>query len=579
MGSDLPPVNAVPAGATNEKGTPMKRAAGSLRRQSGYLLALALVLPSLIWVLLDRSVWPWDQAWYGEVSVELYCSFRQGLGPWVEAMRGAFGSKAPAVAWFGQWFVPIGQLLGSMDLGLHLSVLICQALTLMLVYRIGQRIAAGNDWITPMAGCLLVGGAPLFVGMSHQYFAEPIQTLAVVWILYAAVAAPTWTRVNTLTQLLAAGSVALLAKSSTPAYCLLPGLMAASTLFLRKPISQAPPQGRQFGRWICLLVSVALLAATTAWYQRNLGGVLRHAYDASVGDIALDYGKRDLFLAKMSFWLKAVRLSLFSPLSLGVVFLVAAIGLTVSLSAVVRRREKLTLSWTALLALFSAVHIVGFLAMASRSINEDTRFLMPLLPSLAILFMWALTQIKHRSIAAAGVALLFVQWTDTCGIALGLRERNACNWLIPFDADATKAQEVSRLVARSSQEETSASRYNIVGVESPWLNANTCSYLAAQGKLASGRRPYYTSLGYAERDEQKALRRLEDVNTLYFITREGSFPDDFLNRVSEGVAKKVAQDSRYERQSYASSLDVVIYRRRDILPQQSTTGRGRASLR
>src|SRR6266545_2399673 len=75
------------------------------------LLALSLA-PSVLWIALDEHVWPWDQAWYGQVTVELYYTLREDPGEWLPAMVHAFGIKAPGTAWLGQWFVPLGALFG-----------------------------------------------------------------------------------------------------------------------------------------------------------------------------------------------------------------------------------------------------------------------------------------------------------------------------------------------------------------------------------------------------------------------------------------------------------------------------------
>ena len=37
-----------------------------------YLVPVAMVSPSLIWIALDKSVWMWDEAIYGKGSVELF---------------------------------------------------------------------------------------------------------------------------------------------------------------------------------------------------------------------------------------------------------------------------------------------------------------------------------------------------------------------------------------------------------------------------------------------------------------------------------------------------------------------------
>src|SRR6266851_854097 len=158
---------------------------------SRILLALfysILLLPSFVWVFLDRSVWPWDQAWYGEVTVQLYSTLRHEPGKWLQAMIAAFGTKPPAIAWIGQWFVPFGKRMGSIDLALHLSVLLIQFLTLVMVWRLGREVFPERSRWLPAIGCLFVGSAPLFIGLSHQYFPEPLQNLAVLWIFYIALA-------------------------------------------------------------------------------------------------------------------------------------------------------------------------------------------------------------------------------------------------------------------------------------------------------------------------------------------------------------------------------------------------------
>src|SRR5260370_25875737 len=87
-----------------------------------YIVSVLLVLPNFYWVLKDKTVWPWDQAWYGEVSVDLWYLLTHHLGQWPAAMLSAFGSKTPGVAWFGQFFVPLGQAVGSIWVGLLLSI-------------------------------------------------------------------------------------------------------------------------------------------------------------------------------------------------------------------------------------------------------------------------------------------------------------------------------------------------------------------------------------------------------------------------------------------------------------------------
>src|SRR6266851_1260236 len=64
-----------------------------------YVVSVLLLLPGVYWVLKDQTVWPYDQAWYAEVSVDLWYSLTHHPGEWAASMLSAFGTKAPGVAW------------------------------------------------------------------------------------------------------------------------------------------------------------------------------------------------------------------------------------------------------------------------------------------------------------------------------------------------------------------------------------------------------------------------------------------------------------------------------------------------
>src|SRR6266545_2147153 len=86
------------------------------------LVPMAMISPSLIWIALDKSVWSWDPAYYGGASVELFLNLIYVPTGWISQMLNFMRSHAPGVAWFGQFFVLPGYLLGSIDVGLLLSV-------------------------------------------------------------------------------------------------------------------------------------------------------------------------------------------------------------------------------------------------------------------------------------------------------------------------------------------------------------------------------------------------------------------------------------------------------------------------
>ena len=62
-------------------------------------ICLVLLLPSLFWIAKDKAVWLWDQAWYGEVSVDLWYLLIHHPKQWLAALHEAFAIKAPGIAW------------------------------------------------------------------------------------------------------------------------------------------------------------------------------------------------------------------------------------------------------------------------------------------------------------------------------------------------------------------------------------------------------------------------------------------------------------------------------------------------
>src|SRR5262245_49099107 len=132
---------------------------GSLIRKdnilSAYFVPIAVVFPSLIWIALDKSVWTWDPALYGKNSVELFFVLIRTPSVWISQMLDTLRAHAPGVSWFGQLFVPLGYLMGSVDAGLLLSIWVTQALTLVLTYRSFLELSA-HDNLVSIAGCMII---------------------------------------------------------------------------------------------------------------------------------------------------------------------------------------------------------------------------------------------------------------------------------------------------------------------------------------------------------------------------------------------------------------------------------------
>lgn len=536
------------------------------------ILIPALFVPSLIWVVRDMSVWPWDQAWYGEVSADLYYLLTHQPGAWGAAMLHAFGSKAPGMAWLGQAFVPIGQIIGRVETGLLFSILIFQAGTMWLIYSIGRRLAPDQPLVA-IAGIVFAASAPLFIGLSHQYFVEPMQTLAVTLFFYLALIAPRLSRTRLLAGLIGATAAGMLAKSSTPMYAILPGLVATTVLVLPESQAAERPTGRS-AAWVPLTFAGFALLAAVVWYAINLRGVLHKAYFSAVGEIALDYGRRDAFLNKLDTWLAALQVGFGLPRVLLLSGIAFAGGLVY---AFIRWRRTARAqspnpaatpqAWQehAHIVLGCAVlQIVGVLTILSLSINEEPRFLLPVLPALAIVLMWGLSRIRMTAVSALITVVFGIQYAVIHAQAHGMiaPRPDISHWVRPVETGPADYHRLQRAVELTCTDDTNL-RYTVIGVEFPAFNANSASFFSAKNRLRSGRRCYYISMGYAETDFDRALNRIFDMRTAFFVSLAEEWqtePPNFLNVLSIPMLHFIETSPEFETEVNDPVTGLLIFR-------------------
>ncbi len=524
------------------------------------LLTALLVLPSLVWDCRDRSVWQWDQSAYGEMSVELFYKLLHDPGQWPTTMLHAVVIKAPGIAWFGQWFVPLGQVLGSVDRGLRLSVLVCQFVTVALVMMIGRQL--GGGLAVSLAGGLVVASAPLFVGMSHQFMVEVLQTMAVAWIYWIALRGRDWPRLTLLAHLSGAAAVAMLAKQSSPLYCLLPGAIGVVWLFVPRRRWTEASACRLVLQLGALAAATGLLAMMAAWYYLNLEHLYRHSVQAAVGDLAIHYGSKGPLAAKTWFWLSAASDGLFTP----PLFLVT-VGITLACAVAFWRgngRASLwqwsTADW---LAAAAFLQIVAVYAVLCFSVAEVTRYLLPGLPAVAVLTMWSLSRLSRPVLTQAFAGLAAVQWLAVYAVAFGLLDLRLDPWLIRIERDPTVAGDLDRVIDLTVAEPVPANRFHVVGVDLPWLNLNSLNYCAAKRELAAHRRGYFRNLGFGETRLERALANVAALRPAYFVSLEAARqpkPPDFLNTVSLAVLQAVERSPRFRRVPFDSDSGIVVYR-------------------
>jgi hypothetical protein len=541
-----------------------------------WITCAILLLPSLYWVFYDSSVWPWDPAWYGQASVDLWYTLIHEPLHWLKEMRRAFEIKAPGVAWLGQFFVPVGQCLRSIEAGLLLSVLVTQLGTLVLSYKTAERLFP-EQRLLPFLNVMLVASSPLFIGLSHQYFAEPLQLFSVSYFYWLAVASRNMGRGRLAGHLLSATAVAMLAKVTSPMYCLLPGLIALWNWVRSYPEGAKEDTGCSSAR-VPLVAGIALFAAALAWYGEHLRLVFHFAEEASSGNLASQYGVRDTFLNQLQFWLTSAQQSFWVPPVLVVLGLALTAIVAVKSVRLFGERPPDSWNWRATLATAAGFQVVAVLLLFSLNVNRTTRYLLPLLPSLALV-VCCVSSVKQSWPALALCVLLLAQWTYVQSQALGLGPPDLEAWTVSGNRREMIRRGISPLVRRPRPEKLRKTelqelvqhtagrgvrdRYNLCGIDLPWLNHNSLSFYAAKNRLKTGRRCYYTSLGYAEENPTNAWNRLNSLKIAYFISLDAKAHPKrpgLLNRVSLPVLERIQSDPRFVREPFDTRLDLVVFR-------------------
>jgi hypothetical protein len=440
-------------------------------------------------------VWSWDPAFYATGAVDLWFRLAHRPSAWFEAMRSVLWVKAPGIAWFGQLFVPLGRWLGTVERGLLASVLLAQLGTLVLLYRVGRRMAPLWPW-PAVAGVVFAASSPLFVSLSHHFLTEALQAFAIASVWWVAAESPSTPPHRTLLRLVVAASLGLVAKVSTPAFVVVPASLAAYRAvrgLLRtapRPVLGAPDAG-----WA--VVAAGTVGLCAAWYARNGRQAYAFAAWASSGDVALEFGHKDTVIRKLAHWLDALQRAFVLEPAGWLLLLAALLAIWIAFRRHWRGEGRQDPPAARALLGASLAQIVLVLAVLSVTINEETRYLLALAPSLAVLVIGLASALRTR-VLAAGLVLAFVgQWAIVHGRHLAPPTAGSTfYWGGSPVADAPRMKELALVVDRACTPRW-AGRVLMTGVNFDWLNLHTLAFYSTKAQLRTGFRCYFEYLGHA----------------------------------------------------------------------------------
>lgn len=452
----------------------------------GFVIATALVSPAAVWIALDRSPFGGDQSEYATRTLILFRALITSPSQWAALMVTGEGFRPPGIAWVGQFFVPLGYLIGSIDRGLLCSILAVQFISLILLFRLIWEISDGSALCATL-GCLVVAAAPLFVGLSQNYMVEPLQTLSVIWLFLIMALSARWGRALIVGQLAGAVTLAMLAKASSPLYCFAPAFVALRFAF-------GPGQSDKRWGWrdtdtvLTLAAAVPLSVACTIWYGHNYRSVIAHVAGSSFGPMAAVWGKNDTFVNSLVYWLRTAQRGFFSTDRVGM--LVVVICVAGGIYCLLKRKHSVSH--------FRLYYFVVILQLAvpfgafAQASNRLSRVLLASLPCCSILFCLIMSEVNRRILTGLLAGIFAFQFGSVHAQNLTIVRRNATGFMRPIDRDGKAARVIESIVSRTCTG-TDQAIVNVLAVDptvkGDWLAPVPANYVVERDLVTGTAQP------------------------------------------------------------------------------------------
>lgn len=361
---------------------------------------LILVLPTLIWIAADHSIWYGDPGGYALMSIGLYRNMTSNFANWKFGLLNNY--KAPMIIWLGEFFVPLAKLTGSISFSLLLLPLTSLFITLMLTFRI-CRILFNSVAISGCC-CLIIAASPLCNGLCEGFWVDPLQLAITTWFIYIMLKAGSRDFFSALSEFIIALSVAFLIKVSSPLYIIGPVFGFLFVVFGKAPVMNFTKKNIFF-----LFISALFLIAAAVFYIHNFTALFGFArYAATSNAFGSDESRGKL-------WIENVSHRLFAGPTAKLAILLFAWAFV---KTIWQRKFE------ASRGIFFVVifQICVFTAAWIGSSNVDPRYFVPMLPYFSILTGWCLFAINNKFVTSAIAGIFFVQYIFVTGFAFGLIE-------------------------------------------------------------------------------------------------------------------------------------------------------------
>ena len=468
------------------------------------------------------------------------------------AMLRSFSDRAPAIAWVGQFFVPLGHAFPFLQTGLLCFTLLTEIASIFLLYKILCR-SFGRTFPALTTCCILASGA-LFTGLAHTYLVEPLQALSTVWVLGLAAYQDRLSRPVLLLHTASAVAFGLLVKTSTPLFQL-PALLYLAYALLRMKSAREPEKKMWNSRamlYASIFGTALIVSSTAAWYVVNYQAALAHVIDASSGSAAIFYGHKASLPVKLAWWIREFQKSFFwLPLLL-------LILLTVPRAVYVRWKRHSGLTTADILTLVSVAAILLVLVSFSLNINEDTRYLFALLPYLAVVVCWVAVNTSFPPIVLLWGAFAIMQLVFVSLQLFGVVRPSArlSDYLQPYRRDDLALRD--NMFGSAATLDSSPGSLAFVGEGVVDFNANSLAFYNA---IQGGQGGVYYGLGWANTDSRQEWRSLRSSGSKYYVYRRypATGDSDLFNKFAKPLFVEVVNDPGFSFRPDKSNERVLVF--------------------
>ncbi len=468
-------------------------------------------MPSVYWIFLNKVPWFFDSAAYatetfhlGDMLFEEH-SFDKWFSVWLNLMN---GYKSPGISLIGQFFVPFARLSTCPDFVIQLSVIFTHAIALWFLYDAVLRINGMSQ--SASIAVLFVASTPIFIGLSHYYFVEPLQTLSVAYFWWLAARVINGDLKDLLSHVTFAGALGMLAKITTPIYIVVPCCLILNSLIRNK--TNIDPK-KCIENKVFFALSVLTFVLMLFWYAKNITTILDFAQWASQSEYAINWGSSGNFFEKLQHWFFRLNLMIFPGL---IKYLVIFSLFYFFAKAPKSKRFNIDLVFL----ISGLVSFIFVIFLFVRNINEEVRYLEPLVVPIGIVLGVCsahLTKLLNLLFAIIFICYWGINnlYTFTSKISQSLI---VPTWYLDvYDGDKRADNELRSLV---SLLKGNINGVQTAGVVHPIINAPTLNYYITKYGPRWDEKPFFMSLEVLKFNPvfEDTKKILQDHDGTYFVT-------------------------------------------------------------